>query len=728
MFEISNTSKMNSPDVPDAKLNNTRLFPPYAKKLQSNDFQTYSVFAQRFANWLTDGRAYYKEARPEIAQATLRRNTGADMDGNVSFHISTYIKHPMVVPYAKLLKAVHPHKDRFVEPDLYVHEANSVTQQVFLPFHSAGSSISTFSTHSTSPPTFPNTQTIPTSNNALYPVEYPSTSTIPNLGSQNLRPLPLDNPLPPHNLGLNDGQNISPSSQNSILPPQEPVTLKPKKKKKKPAFELESLIELDLQELQKRADPTVKEEASDIPIPFPGPHPEVIVIDDDEPEPVEHMLPCAAGSTLSSSENETPTLVDKSLREAPSSSAMSSESHSIDLNPVAQELADIVMADGTTQEQEITTMEPTSMSGVEVAVKSLTDTGPDSTTRMASDGMAREEPALMSGVEVAVRSSTDLGLNPTTRMADISTESLNPIPAPSEAMEVEKHQSSAEGEPLQQPASVSSRPPLTAMRTLDRPLVQTTDNQTSVSGLAVAPAMASSSSLPSAVNAVSLPPVMQNPSPPVSLAVNINPFLSSPHSPSTLAESTSSAPVVVKVCTAEELRALHSFGPEMRILRVQNGESRETPSFVFDISGEDFETIRRWNNRKNTVDHGTKSIDELSDLPITWPQGDTLRMDVMYKGHQRAILPLSPPFLMGSNGLVDVSEHMCLGENVIGLKQSGDMTPYVFVLRMHRPTGAQLEELERRRQKDRDWNNFQLRMARPFEVTIPPRNPKLMSA
>ena len=54
----------------------------------------------------------------QTAHATLRRAVGVDANSNVPFHISTCIGHPMIAPYARLLKAVHPHRELFVEPEL----------------------------------------------------------------------------------------------------------------------------------------------------------------------------------------------------------------------------------------------------------------------------------------------------------------------------------------------------------------------------------------------------------------------------------------------------------------------------------------------------------------------------------------------------------------------------------------------------------------------------------
>ncbi|KAF9459356.1 hypothetical protein BDZ94DRAFT_1224881 [Collybia nuda] len=49
---------------------------------------------------------------------SLRRAVGADVNPKAPFHISTYISHPMIGPYSRLLKAVYPYKHLFIEEDL----------------------------------------------------------------------------------------------------------------------------------------------------------------------------------------------------------------------------------------------------------------------------------------------------------------------------------------------------------------------------------------------------------------------------------------------------------------------------------------------------------------------------------------------------------------------------------------------------------------------------------
>ena len=47
--------------------NNSRLFPPFARKLAQSDHTIYTTFSDKLALWLASERAYYPAARPEVS-------------------------------------------------------------------------------------------------------------------------------------------------------------------------------------------------------------------------------------------------------------------------------------------------------------------------------------------------------------------------------------------------------------------------------------------------------------------------------------------------------------------------------------------------------------------------------------------------------------------------------------------------------------------------------------
>ena len=74
------------------------------------------------------------------------------------------------------------------------------------------------------------------------------------------------------------------------------------------------------------------------------------------------------------------------------------------------------------------------------------------------------------------------------------------------------------------------------------------------------------------------------------------------------------------------------------------------------------------------------------------------------------------------DGLVDVSEFLSLGQNVIELDQRQDMSRYRFVLLAHYPTRGQLKELESRQKIDQSWNDWLLHISRPLNIPLKPTN------
>ena len=67
---------------------------------------------------------------------------------------------------------------------------------------------------------------------------------------------------------------------------------------------------------------------------------------------------------------------------------------------------------------------------------------------------------------------------------------------------------------------------------------------------------------------------------------------------------------------------------------------------------------------------------------------------------------------------MDVSEFLFAGKNEIKLNQTTDMSQYTFVLHSHHPTRAQLREVEGRRQRDREWQDWVRHVSRPFDVPL----------
>lgn len=70
------------------------------------------------------------------------------------------------------------------------------------------------------------------------------------------------------------------------------------------------------------------------------------------------------------------------------------------------------------------------------------------------------------------------------------------------------------------------------------------------------------------------------------------------------------------------------------------------------------------------------------------------------------------------DGLVDVSQFLEVGQNVIEITQRRDMSRYTFVLHVHSPTPSQLEEVVRRRLKEKSWHDWLRKMSRPLNMPL----------
>lgn len=107
--------------------NNLKVFHRYAKMLARDDVEIYTSHADKLARWLCDEKAYYPAARKEIlrllliSQRTLRKAVTGSEDLSLPFNVSAYLSHPLVAPYVRLVGAMKPFRNQFVEPSHQVH-------------------------------------------------------------------------------------------------------------------------------------------------------------------------------------------------------------------------------------------------------------------------------------------------------------------------------------------------------------------------------------------------------------------------------------------------------------------------------------------------------------------------------------------------------------------------------------------------------------------------------
>ncbi|KAG5718668.1 hypothetical protein E4T56_gene16634 [Termitomyces sp. T112] len=856
---------MNGPKASNAVEINDKLFGPYARKLESDNFEIYDTFSGRLAKWLADERAYYPAARPQIlrllkiAQLTLRRNANANADLKSPFNISSCVEHPMVGPYSKLLKAVYPHKDLFVEPDLHaeikallktitapvsavhidltsepsspiepspVRADNSTTQPSSSSLAAALQSSSLPPVHSpsaasvshhlpsnktdTNPPSvFEVSRTSRGTSDSTVPDTHPGNSVNGDLSTSlihsgtthfagrtkvssapNVTPLATSSHAP----SVSSPQLSSTTSETSTIP-----KVKKKKKKKKSGFELEFLIQTDIQDLQKRgvAGVNIKMEPTNVTISnlFDNPvshsdpsHREVIVLDDAEPvgllrritplpssSSTAHSLQTEQIGVLEPTNSDADMVVDRlspHLSERSTSRMDDGNSADMAIDQIPPQLSerrtdniDVDMSDGTSRTPLVMkSTSPPSHGTFPLIHGCVSPQGSHETE--VSTNVTASDPGLKAAAIPKKESEPTKGGNSTVPNAgeakDYRSSENNIVPRNAtsntslENNEPQSVTSDAGHIPLMTPSMIDDLHPVNESAFLppEIGIVQSLQNTLTT--------------VPSVVNGT--PQTSTSPSPIVPTPVGsndprlvstggetiladvttttngiISAHLSSQHSPSIVTPPgiTKGSELDVDPVpppTQEQLRALHAFGPDTKTLLVYKGVDQRRFRFKvrFSIFEEQYDAIARWKNGKNTLEDLSmctcaslacysrasarseqKSIDEISDLPVVWPTGSSLSMNVKYKG-QLTVFPLSPPFQVGPNGIVDVSEYMCLGENVIEFDQFDDMSPHIFVLRLHRPTGAQLEQVAERRQKNKAWDDWLLKMAEPMVVRFPP--------
>ncbi|KAJ7470373.1 hypothetical protein FB451DRAFT_1253534 [Mycena latifolia] len=202
----------------------------------------------------------------------------------------------------------------------------------------------------------------------------------------------------------------------------------------------------------------------------------------------------------------------------------------------------------------------------------------------------------------------------------------------------------------------------------------------------------------------------------------------------------------------EEERSLEDITPSTRtgikaaaVIARHRGLQSGTISIEFTINQDQLDSINAWNDRSKHSDDIEQSLcitllcflaadvkarlesssskdlqTILPDLECSWPKTGGLSMDALWNG-ERIEFPMSPPFALPLNGMVDVSPFLVLGKNTFRIAQTRDMSKYWLILCAHHPTSSQLNAVARRRHKERDWSGWLEKISRPLQLpfTIP---------
>ncbi|KAJ6606583.1 hypothetical protein DFH09DRAFT_13437 [Mycena vulgaris] len=176
------------------------------------------------------------------------------------------------------------------------------------------------------------------------------------------------------------------------------------------------------------------------------------------------------------------------------------------------------------------------------------------------------------------------------------------------------------------------------------------------------------------------------------------------------------------------------------VIARHRGLASGTISIDFSINQNQLNSISRWSARSKHSDEIEKSLcitllcflaadvrarlessesrdlrTILPDLECSWPKTGGLSMNALWNG-QRMDFPMSPPFALPSNGLVDVSQFLVLGQNTLRFTQTRDMSKYWLILCAHHPTPSQLNAVARRRHKERDWTGWLDKISQPLQL------------
>ncbi|KAF8894435.1 hypothetical protein BD779DRAFT_1501041 [Infundibulicybe gibba] len=186
---------------------------------------------------------------------------------------------------------------------------------------------------------------------------------------------------------------------------------------------------------------------------------------------------------------------------------------------------------------------------------------------------------------------------------------------------------------------------------------------------------------------------------------------------------------------------LRVFGQEMTVSGIQPGcKTQSNIKFQFIFPEQQFVYLSGWNNRTKSdvslnqclcfslgcysatefhanLRKDTKLEEHITFLRSAWPQTGGLDLGVTFHD-EPFYLPLSPPFGLTPDGLVDISQFVVRGQNKLELIQRRDMSGFVFALIVHQPTILQRKKIEERRLKDQQWQERLNYFARPFDISL----------
>ncbi|KAF8644142.1 hypothetical protein AX16_008669 [Volvariella volvacea WC 439] len=599
--------------------NNNKLFPLYRQKLSRNDLPTYENFAGKLALWLSEDRAYYTEARPEVVFPFLVSAYYSNANSDCHF-THAQVKH-------LLSSIVTPAGGTELARNGTTSLINTATQAESVTLTGA-------------------------------PTAHPTQEQPTNFGASS-----------------SNSQGLPPPTSLTHNPPAPP-------RKRKRKTNLSQLVELDLSELRRSKQISGSE------------HPTVIDLTTSPTEQQTHGPPIQEASFPQPSDVNLAKVGERLTVNGSADTSIPDQER----NEEAQELrSSRINVQDKVQEQGI---------GSPHRSAELTEVVMGNVDEVMSNQITSDhttEHVILIGATEAAVPSTSQASQPQTEITDrvlprgnINTESQNgsttylvgtplisaPVSAPSDqvtedAMMVDASGSSAI--PRNAGAYAGSSPSTSSIR-------------------------ADMQSVMGATNSAATFEVGSAPSP--------------------------GAATKYQAATVNSTR-------RMRILGLQRGlQANSTIRIDFVLPQKQIAAVKAWVDHKGTYSPNTSYLcvslgcyhvgdmeyhfsedddatvieEQFSKLKSMWPKHGKLHVKIHRDGTQ-TVLPLSPPFSVNDDGLVDISRYLSSGSNTLELIQKCTMLKHVFVLYVHRPTETQEAQQVNRREKEQQWKSWLTRVS-----------------
>ncbi|KJA27296.1 hypothetical protein HYPSUDRAFT_212475 [Hypholoma sublateritium FD-334 SS-4] len=718
-----------APAISDqATENNQRLFKRYARIFSNADPTTYAQHAQKLSVWLSDYKAYYVTARPEIiklllvAQGTLRRALGIPIEFSFAFNIHDYPQNPYVDPYTLLVKSIMPYSQMFLEPSLAAH-IRALQHTIADPTTAVNQSY--------------HQHLLPSSSELLGPSDI-SRMHAPLHGNGTGDPdiEIIENPNVPTVVPITT-QNASQSS-SVLKPPNAAVPVRRAKKRK--TLDLDALAQTDIQGLiskqEKAAQPS-----RDIAASQSTPQPQLT----GQPMEIEINPNSTVGSQLMAAPNastvQNATMEQTGATMAPTGPPLqqdvqvdSKNDTEKNLPPseptiaVAEEL--ILTQDNLPEALEVPDVP---MEVDHVQVKPIHQVEP---TREDSQHMDMDVDNLQSLTEAG------------------NSHNAEDSPHPSSAAQETENQRSPSI--IIPPVSVpqpASPPQLSGPTGLSNDTIPVSDEIGSQDQVQGCPIPLQTPQKPNTVESnstekhssemdTSTGETTQDPAP----ITEISGTATSRSEADDLEKTAQIQPPVTSIAHPV-LDPSIIFTSEMRVVASEKGRKESVATRMkFDIPETDFQLLLAWVGRsshqsieklrssvclslgcylteelhKNCEKEGNDVFEQgVFRARSTWPVNGALVMNVELAGSRQA-LPLAPPIQVTPDNLVDISTFLAVGPNVCELRQYQDLSQYTFVLHAHYPTRAQLSHVEEQWKKNREWQDWIRHMTRPLKVPLRP--------